>query len=91
MLNNIKSFGLNVIPEGKKVIENAQGNLEDVTISLENALSGLWEPILGYLEENDNVFSGDVNKEIDKIIGQSMKLDMTLNATTEKRSLSYEG
>lgn len=91
MLNDIKSFGLNVIPEGRKTLEHAQGNMEDVASSLENAISGLWEPILGYLEENDNVFSGKVNQEIDKLIGQSMKLDMALNADVQKKSISYQG
>ena len=91
MLNDIKSFGLNVIPEGRKTLEHAQGNMEDVASSLENAISGLWEPILGYLEENDNVFSGKVNQEIDKLIGQSMKLDMALNAGVQKKSISYQG
>lgn len=91
MLNDIKAFGLNVIPEGRKTLEHAQGNMEDVATSLENAISGLWEPILGYLEENDNVFSGKVNQEIDKLVGQSMKLDMALKADAPRKGLSYEG
>lgn len=83
MLNNIKSFGLNVIPDRQKTVERTAE-------SVENAISGLWEPILGYLKDNDNVFSGQVLNEIDKINSQTVRLGMTMNASQEKRSINYE-
>jgi len=84
MLNNIKSFGFNVIPE------NRQKTMEAAAGSVENAISGMWEPILGYLKENENVFSGEVLNEIDKINNQTMRLGMTLNAGEEKRTINFE-
>ena len=82
MLNDIKSFGLNIIPEKEAV--------GLVGSSVENALSGLWEPILDYLEENDNVFSGQVLNEIARLDNQAMRLGMTLSAGEEKPQLNVE-
>ena len=83
MLNNIKSFGLNVIPDRQKTVEQT-------TESIENAISGLWEPILGYLKENDGVFSGAVMNEIESINNQAMRLNMTVNAGNPKLNIDYE-
>ena len=83
MLNNIKSFGLNVIPDRQKTVEQT-------TESIENAISGLWEPILGYLKENDGVFSGAVMNEIESINTQAMRLNMTVNAGNPKLNIDYE-
>lgn len=83
MLNNIKSFGFNVIPDRQKTIEHTAQTVE-------NAISGMWEPILGYLKDNDNVFSGVVSEEIEKINNQTMRLGMTINAGVEKRNINYE-
>ncbi len=30
-------------------------------------MGALWEPVLDYLKTNENVFSGDVNAEINRI------------------------
>ncbi len=84
MLNNIKSFGFNVIPE------NRQRTAEATVNTVESAISGLWEPILGYLKENENVFSGEVLSEIDRINNQTMRLGMTLNADNQKTTINYE-
>ncbi len=84
MLNNIKSFGYNVIPETK------QRSVEQAAESVESAISGLWEPILGYLKENENVFSGEVMDEIDRINGQTMRLGMTLNQGNTRTTINYE-
>ncbi len=83
MLNNIKSFGYNVIPDKQRTIERTAE-------SVENAISGLWEPILGYLKENDNVFSGEVLNEIEKINNQAMRLNMTLNSGTKRTAINFE-
>ena len=83
MLNNIKSFGLNVIPDRQKTVEQT-------TESIENAISGLWEPILGYLKENDGVFSGAVMNEIESINNQAMRLNMSVNAGNPQLNIDYE-
>ena len=83
MLNNIKSFGLNVIPNRQKTIEHTAE-------SVENAISGLWEPILGYLKENDDVFSGAVMNEIELINNQAARLNMTVNANSPRLNIDYE-
>ena len=85
MLNNIKSFGLNVIPEG----ENSK-TAEFAAKSVESAISSLWEPILDYLKENENVFSGAIETEINKTDYQAMRLGMTLNAGNPTRNINYE-
>ena len=85
MLNNIKSFGLNVIPEGDR-----SRTAEQTAKSVENALSSLWEPILDYLKENENVFSGAIQGEIEKTDFQAMRLGMTLNAGNPTRNINYE-
>lgn len=83
MLNQLKSFGMNIIPENREKIEYAAE-------SVETAINGLWEPILTYLKDNDNVFSGEVLDEIDNINYQTMRLNMTMNSTTEKRRINYD-
>ena len=83
MLNNLKTFGMNVIPDHQETITYATEKIED-------AITSLWEPVLGYLKENDNVFSGEVLDEIEKMNTQSMKIGMAYNAVTEKRNISYE-
>lgn len=83
MLNNIKSFGLNVIPD-------KQATVEHTAQAVEGAISSMWEPILGYLEENENVFSGEVSKEIDKINNQTMRLGMTLNAGNTRTTINFQ-
>lgn len=82
MLNNLKSFGLNVIPENRTAEHTAE--------TVESAISGLWEPILSYLKENENVFSGEVQEEISKIDSQAMRLGMMLNTGNQRTNINYE-
>ncbi len=83
MLNNIKSFGMNVIP-------NTELAAQQIAQGVENAIEGLWQPILGYLEENDNVFSGQVMQEIASIENHAMRIGMTLNSSNETTNINYE-
>ena len=83
MLNNIKSFGYNVIPDRQKTIEQTAQ-------SIENAINGMIDPLLGYLQDNENVFSGAVEREIEKINSQTMRLGMAMSAGIEKRNINYE-
>ena len=47
----------------------------------------MWEPVLDYLATNDNVFSGDVAREINKINLQTMQLGTIVNGDKEVRNL----
>ncbi len=76
---NIKSFGLNVIPDLKQGKHTAQ--------SVEKAIGDMWEPVLDYLATNENVFSGEVAQEINKINIQTMQLGTIVNADRETRNL----
>lgn len=53
-----RPFGLNIkVPE--RTIQQAQETAG-------SAVSNLWTPLFSYLDENNNVFTGDVAREIDK-------------------------
>ena len=56
--NNSKSFGLNIkLPE--KTVAQAGKTAEELA-------TGVFEPLFTYLEENENVFSGDIVHELNK-------------------------
>ena len=76
---NIKSFGLNVIPDLKQGKHPVQ--------SVEKAIGDMWEPVLDYLATNENVFSGEVAQEINKINIQTMQLGTIVIADRETRNL----
>ena len=76
---NIKSFGLNVIPDLKQGKHPVQ--------SVEKAIVDMCEPVLDYLATNENVFSGEVAQEINKINIQTMQLGTIVNADRETRNL----
>ena len=60
--NSGKSFGMNV-----KVPEKT---LEQMGKTAGNVAGGVFEPLFTYLEENDNVFSGDVTHELNRIYSE---------------------
>lgn len=80
---NIKSFGFNVIPDRKMTKENAAKTIE-------HAMGALWEPVLDYLKTNENVFSGDVNAEINRINMQTMQLGTIVNGSREIRNIDIQ-
>ena len=83
---NIKSFGFNVIPNKKQV-----ANFTDATEkSVENAIGTLWEPVLDYLKTNDNVFSGNVGAEIQRLNMQAMQLGTIVNGSKEIRNIDIQ-
>ncbi len=83
---NIKSFGFNVIPNKKQV-----ANFTDATAkSVENAIGTLWEPVLDYLKTNDNVFSGNVGAEIQRLNMQAMQLGTIVNGSKEIRNIDIQ-
>lgn len=75
---SIKPFGLNVIPTKTQ---------EQVTQSVEEAIGNLWTPVLDYLKKNEDVFSGDVSSEINKLNFQTMRLGMAMDEGKETRNL----
>jgi len=76
---SIKPFGLNVIP--------SKATQEQVSKTVEEAIGGLWTPVLDYLKKNENVFSGDVSTEINKLNFQTMRLGMAMDEGKEVRNL----
>mgnify|MGYP005758968109 FL=1 len=79
---NVKSFGLNVIPDLRQGKQAAH--------TVEKAIGDMWEPVLDYLATNDNVFSGEVAKEINKINIQTMQLGTIVNADRETKNLDTQ-
>jgi len=51
---------------------------------VEKAVSSLWDPVLEYLKENENVFSGDVSQEIQKLNIQTLNLGMAMRKGESK-------
>lgn len=74
--NNSQTFGLNI-----KVPEKT---LQQIGKTAGNAAGGVFEPLFTYLEENENVFSGDVMQELNKTYAQSFNTSLIMNAADEK-------
>jgi len=78
---SIKPFGLNVIPSKTQ---------EQVGKTVEEAIGSLWNPVLDYLSKNEDVFSGNVATEIDKLNLQTMRLGMTMDEGAQVRNLDAQ-
>jgi len=83
---NIKSFGFNVIPDRQA----AGGAAKAAARTIENAIGTLWEPVLDYLKTNENVFSGDVGSEIQRLNMQTMQLGTIVNGSKELRNIDIQ-
>lgn len=83
---NIKSFGFNVIPDRK----TSQRVAEQTAKTIENAMGALWEPVLDYLKTNENVFSGDVGSQIQRLNMQTMQLGTIVNGANEIRNIDIQ-
>lgn len=79
---NIKSFGFNVIPDRKGAAQTAK--------TIENAIGTIWEPVLDYLKTNENVFSGDVGAEIQRLNMQTMQLGTIVNGNREIHNIDLQ-
>ena len=79
---NVQPFGLNVISPrtGQQVKE-----------SVGDAVNSLWGPVIEYFESNENVFSGEVAKQIESINMETMRLGMELRKGQEKHSFNIQG
>lgn len=69
--NNSRSFGMNV-----KVPERT---IKQMGQTLEHTATGVFEPLFSYLEENENVFSGDIKKELNRTNVEKFKMEAALS------------
>lgn len=74
--NNSQSFGLNV-----KVPEKT---LRQIGQTAGNLAGGVFEPLFTYLEENENVFSGDITHELNKTRSENFNTTLMMNIADEK-------
>lgn len=58
--------------------------LQQVGETLSNTAGGVFEPLFTYLEENDNVFSGDLTHELNKCYAENFNMTLLMNAADEK-------
>ena len=71
-----KPFGFNVqVPER---------SIQQAGQSLENLIKAPAEPLFNFLEENENVFNGDVAFEINKTIAQNFTIGSFMRLEDEK-------
>lgn len=74
--NNSQGFGLNVrVPEK---------TLRQIGKTAGNMAGGVLEPLFTYLDENKNVFNGDVTHEINRINAENFTMGMILQTADEK-------
>lgn len=74
--NNSQTFGFNI-----KVPEKT---IRQVGKTAGNVAGGVFEPLFTYLEEHDNVFSGDISQELNKRRAESFNMSIILNEADEK-------
>ena len=74
-----KPFGFNVkVPEiGDRTLKLAEGTLT-------NIVSAPVEPLFNFLEENEKVFNGDINFEINKAFAESFTIGSARRMEDEK-------
>lgn len=74
--NNSQAFGLNV-----KVPEKT---LHQIGKTAGNVAGGVFEPLFEYLEQNENVFSGDITKELNRLRAENFTMAQVMNIADEK-------
>ena len=75
--NNSQPFGLNVVKGHEKTLKlvgDTAGGLA----------GGVLEPLFTYLEENENVFNGDINDELNKLRAANFNTTITMQVADEK-------
>ena len=74
-----KPFGFNIkVPEiGEHTIKLAEGTLAGIVKSPV-------EPLFDFLEENEQVFNGDINFEINKLFAQNFTVGSAMRLEDEK-------
>lgn len=74
--NQSQSFGLNIKVPDK--------TLQQIGKTAGGVAGGVFEPLFTYLEENDNVFSGDINKELNKRRTANFNMGLIMTEADEK-------
>lgn len=74
--NNSRSFGLNVKVPVKTI--------EQIGKTANGVANGVLDPLFTYLEENENVFNGDLTKELNKKRVANFNMEAIMNAADEK-------
>ena len=74
-----KPFGMNVkVPEiGEKTLKLAGGTLE-------NIVKSPTEPLFKFLEDNEEVFTGDISYKINKMTAESFTIGSAMRMEDEK-------
>lgn len=74
-----KPFGMNVkVPEiGDRTLKLAGGTVE-------NLVKAPIEPLFNFLEENEKVFNGDINFQINKAFAESFTIGTAMRMEDEK-------
>ena len=76
--NNTQRFGLNVIPSSPD-----KSTFQQVKETAGNVAGGMLEPLFSYLEENENVFSGDLTTELNRVRVANFNTELILSAADE--------
>jgi len=79
--NSSQQFGLNIV--STKTSSDGKSALQQVGETATNVASGVLEPLFSYLEENENVFSGDISAELNKTRVANFNTNLILDATDE--------
>ena len=74
-------FGLNVTPnkQQKQIAPN------EIIKSTQESIGNIFDTVTGYVQKYENVFSGDVEREINLYDRQAMIVGMNLRAAEVKR------
>lgn len=74
-----KPFGLNV-----KVPDVGEKTLKLAGDTLENIVKSPTEPLFKFLEDNEEVFTGDINYKINKLTAESFTIGSAMRREDEK-------
>lgn len=74
--NSAQGFGMNI-----KVPERT---IEQIGKTSASEAGKVFEPLFTYLEENENVFSGDINHELNKIRTANFNTTLLMDVEDEK-------
>ena len=74
-----KPFGMNV-----KVPQKGEQTLKLAGNTLENIIKSPTEPLFNFLEENEEVFNGDISYKINKLFAESFTIGSAMRMEDEK-------
>lgn len=74
--NNSQTFGMNI-----KVPTHT---LQQIGKTAENVAGGVFEPLFTYLEENENVFSGDITHELNRTRAEMFNTTLIMDVVDER-------